>query len=124
MILYNIGEVTDRTIHYFSFITLRGRRTTHAYSLFLPSFIHTRVHTHTYTHNTQHPYSSTYTHSSNYAIYSATVSFAPFSRIFANRQSRPNVLSLVTSCYSLLTDISRSSRTWSIRLAIILAFDN
>lgn len=48
MILYNIGEVTDRTIHYFSLITLRGRRTTHAYSLLPPS--HIRVHIHSYTH--------------------------------------------------------------------------
>lgn len=107
MILYNIGEVTDRTIHYFSFITLRGRRTTHAYSLLLSSFIHPRVHTptHTYTHvhtytrtySKTHPYSPTCTHSPNYSIYSATVSFASSSRIFANRQSCSNVLSLVTS---------------------------
>lgn len=95
MILYNIGEVTDRTIHYFSLIILRGRRTTHAYPLLPLSLIRIWVHTHAYVHTRifHHTPVFIYAPSPNYSIYSATVSFVLSSRIFASRQSRPNVLS-------------------------------
>lgn len=96
MILYNIGEVTDRTIHYFSLIILRGRRTTHAYPLLPLSLIRIWVHTHAYIHTRifHHTPVFIYAPSPNYSIYSATVSFVLSSRIFASRQSRSNVLSV------------------------------
>lgn len=64
MILYNISEVTDKTIHYFSLITLRGRRTTHAYSLLSPSPIHVQIHslTRTQTHVCTHTHAQVQTY--------------------------------------------------------------
>lgn len=111
MILYNIGEVTDRTIHYSFFITpTRPKNDTR---LFLAPYLAHSAHTCTRTRirtDSNRTFISTYvrfSRSLNYSIYSARISFAPRSARF-RKSTKPLERSSVTSRSSLSTGVSHS----------------
>jgi len=124
MILYNIGEVTDRTIHFFFSITLRGRRTTHAYSLLSSSLIHIRNHTHAHirTHIFKHTLVFIYYWALLIIPFILLQSLSHFHLAFSRIDKvRPSILFFIIFLVildSLSTDISHSFHTSSIRLTI------